>query len=242
MVTISTRGGASRLGAGWAVLPAALLLHPLPAAGQAEEGVSASFTVEIRAELRDYFPGPFAEGDEGTWRASYVESGEWVFALEPSGSVELSGGQGVDDLEASARPILVDGCGNQWVREWQDPARVEWESEVRAELVLADEAVAVWYRPIRASLVDPGGPRGKGDCYDPDEEDEAGRADLVFDPSDLRQRADTESGLPAVRGDGFVLLALIPLESLVAGDEVTRRVRYGDARMGFRARVELRPF
>jgi hypothetical protein len=226
--------------AGSALLLAAGLANPALLWGQELEDDFVSFSLELRVELRDYFAGPLAEGDPGRWHAEYVEGGDVTLELRDEGlDVRVGGSYRMEDLAARAAPILVDGCGNQWVRHWEDPAQVEWESEFSAEVVDDGPLIAVWYRPAAVSLVDPGGRRARRGCAGSDEEDPPRRRTLAFDPSDLG--ATTESGLPAVRADGSVLIAIVPWARLASGDPISHGVRYGDSRVGFRARLELVP-
>lgn len=218
-----------------------LLALPCTAGAQGLDVEKISVAVELRVQLRDSFMGRARADDTGAWSARYVERGEWTLERARDGSYRLDADHSVRDLTARAAPVMTDGCGHEWVREWEDPARVEWESQVSAEAVLGGEVVAVWYAPVRPSLIDPGGRRGKGDCYDPDEEDAASRTALIFDPSGLRGRMDTESGLPAVRDDGRILLALIDWADLASGERIDRRVRYSDEGVRFRGRLELGP-
>lgn len=226
--------------AGSAFLVAAGLVGPSFLAGQGVEDDAVSFSLELRVELRDYFAGPLGDGDPGRWRAEYFEGGEVTLQVLDEGlAVRLAGSHQVEDLSARAAPLLVDGCGNQWVRRWEDPARVEWESELSAEVVDDGPVVAIWYRPPSVSLMDPGGRRARRGCEGSDEDDPSRRRTLAFDPSDLG--SVTESGLPAVRGDGSVLIAILSWDDLTSGNRITHGVTYGDSRVGIRTRLALVP-
>lgn len=219
------------------------LVWSAEAAGQERERAPFGFKVTLRVELRDHFDGAIRTEPGDAWRASYMETGEWVLHREVDelgdAEVSLDARRRVRDVDVRASRLIADGCGNEWLREFEDPARVERESEVQLEPT-PEGAVAVWYRPLRPSLIDPGGPRGRGECADAPE-DSRERVPLIFDPMGLERRIDTESGLPAVRPDGSILLAVLPWSAFESGKEVRRGVRYGDSATRFRARLQLEP-
>lgn len=199
--------------------------------------------VELRVVLEDFFAGASADEEEGHWWARYIEEGTWRLRRLPG---DLEQPYGIRTrvetrrLSAEAAPRFTDACGNRWVREWEGPAQAASSGDVAVEAVDGGRSVAFWYAPARPSLVDPGGPRGEGGCYDPAEVDPRERAELILVASRLAGEIEPSSRRPAVRDDGRFLLAVVPWRTLVEGTPVERTVRYDDGRTRFSARLEIR--
>jgi hypothetical protein len=233
-----------------AIALAVLIVVPAGVQGQtpgALDQESLDFRVELRVGLQDYFEGRLPDGGVAKWQARYREEGTLTFTRERDEAFDtyrIAGRHLVTGLMADAAPVIVDACGNQWSREWRDPAQVETDSRVALELVDLEEAqefLAIWYEPISFSLMDPGGARGMNDCRLAVGEDEPTRRTLSLDPSPLAGKVVTEAGLEAIRGDGLMLLGVVSWTDLVRGEEVERRVDYGDDHIRFRARLTLSP-
>lgn len=222
-------------------------LTPFPVAAQLTADERAEFQMELRVGLQDQFLDPLPDGDVATWQARYVESGTLVFSREADEAFEtfrISGRHRVTGLMSDAAPVLTDGCGNRWTRKLEDPAHVESESRVSLGVVEGGDRgvmLAIWYRPVSFSLVDPGGPRGKGDCENSAAVDRPQRRTLAFAGDDLMGTMQTEAGPAAMRDDGMVLLGVVSWDDLASGEEIRRSVNYRDSHVRFRARLTLVP-
>lgn len=207
----------------------------------------AEFSLELRVGLQDRFPGRLPDGEVDAWQAGYLEAGEIVFSRESDGAFEtfrVSALQSVQGLRADVAPTHTDGCGNRWNRRWEDPAHVESESRVSLEVVEGGEAgvmLAIWYRPVSFSLMDPGGPQGMGECADGEMTDPPRRRTLTFEGEGLQEAMETEAGPSAMRDDGMLLLGVVAWRDLVSGDEVVRSVDYRYGHVRFRSRLTLTP-
>jgi hypothetical protein len=226
------------------VFLATILLPPFDARGQEAATEQVDRRVELRVVLEDFFAGPTPEEDAGSWWARYIEEGTWRIRRtsdadgDPFGVATRSR---VRRLSAEAVSVLTDECGNRWTREWEGPPRAPSASDLVVGAVDGGRAVAFWYQPIRPSLEDPGGPRGEGGCYDPQEVDESQRTELILVPARLAAELEPVSRRPAVRDDGRFLLAVIPWSEWASSEPITRSVRYDDERTRFSARLELEP-
>jgi hypothetical protein len=199
------------------------LLGPLQVAGAQVEAVAVTLRLFVRMGDGDHVDGL---GALWSWDARYnhVQSfmiarlgggGAWSYYFVP----RTPAGSGlerptIEGLTGGGRHTAHDGCGHIWSVEWEG---LRMDEVPTLRITGEGETVRLWYFVPELSMVDPGGPTGRGRCYVPEQTEPPYRKENWF-----LYQALLDAG--AVMDDtGHFLLAELGWEELLAGTAVRER-------------------
>jgi hypothetical protein len=199
------------------------LLGPLRAAGAEVEAVAVTLRLFVRMADGDHVDGLGALWSWDT-RYSHTQSfmiarlgapGAWSYYFVPR-TPEGSGLERptIEGITGAGRHTAHDGCGHIWTVDWLD---LRMDEPPTLHVSGEGETVRLWYFVPDFSMVDPGGPTGRGRCYSPEHTEPAYRTDNPF-----LYQALLDVGAE-MNDTGHFLLAELTWDELLAGTALQQR-------------------